>query len=255
MANSVISWVLRQGLGVGLLSLGVLSSARADTALVAVAANFSGTAQTIASDFKRVSGHTVTLVPGATGKLYAQIKNGAPYQVLLSADDETPSRLVQEGAALAASQFTYATGRLVLWSPQPGVVDAQGAVLGAAGLRVAMADPKTAPYGAAAMQVMQQRGVWQGLQGRLIQGESIAQTYQFVASGNAPMGFVALSQVMRDGRLVEGSAWQAPAHLHQALRQDAVLLNPGQGQVAALAFLAYLRTEPARRVMRAVGYE
>ena len=255
MANSLISWVLRQGLGVGLLSLGVLSSARADTALVAVAANFSGTAQTIASDFKRVSGHTVTLVPGATGKLYAQIKNGAPYQVLLSADDETPSRLVQEGAAVAASQFTYATGRLVLWSLQPGAVDAQGAVLGAAGLRVAMADPKTAPYGAAAMQVMQQRGGWQGLQGRLIQGESIAQTYQFVASGNAPMGFVALSQVMRDGRLVDGSAWQVPAHLHQALRQDAVLLNPGQGQVAALAFLAYLRTEPARRVMRAVGYE
>ncbi|MDZ7892635.1 MAG: molybdate ABC transporter substrate-binding protein [Rhodoferax sp.] len=255
MANSVISWVLRQGLGVGLLSLGVLSSARADTTLVAVAANFSGTAQTIASDFKRMSGHTVTLVPGGTGKLYAQIKNGAPYQVLLSADDETPSRLVQEGAALANSQFTYATGRLVLWSPQPGVVDAPGTVLGAAGLRVAMADPKTAPYGAAAMQVMQQRGVWQGLQGRLIQGESIAQTYQFVASGNAPMGFVALSQVMRDGRLADGSAWQVPVHLHQALRQDAVLLNPGQGQAAALAFLAYLRTEPARRVMRAVGYE
>jgi molybdate transport system substrate-binding protein len=231
------------------------TGARADTVTVAVAANFSSTAQKIASDFSRASGHDVKLVPGATGKLYAQIKNGAPFQVLLSADDETPSRLVKEGAAQAASQFTYATGRLVLWSAQAGLVDSQGQVLHTAFTRLAIADPKLAPYGAAAMEVLSRRGLLPSVQSRLVQGESIAQTYQFVATGNAPLGFVALSQVMGNGQMSQGSAWLVPADLHQPLRQDAVLLQAGVGQLAATAFLAYLRSDAARKVMQSAGYE
>jgi len=229
--------------------------ARADTVTVAVAANFSGTAQKVAADFTRASGHEVKLVPGATGKLYAQIKNGAPFQVFLSADDETPSRLVKEGGALASSQFTYATGRLVLWSAQTGLIDHQGQVLTTAFTRLAIADPKLAPYGAAAMEVLAKRGLLPSVQTRLVQGESIAQAYQFVATGNAPLGFVALSQVMRNGQIEQGSAWRVPAELHQPLRQDAVLLQAGVGQAAAVAFLDYLRSDAARKVMQSAGYE
>ncbi len=230
-------------------------TAQADTVVVAVAANFAATAQQIATDFTRSSGHEVKLVPGATGKLYAQIKNGAPFQVLLSADDEVPTRLVREGDAQAASQFTYAMGRLVLWSAQAGVVDGLGQVLGTPFSRLAVADPRVAPYGAAALEVLRKQGLLQAVQGRLVQGESIAQAYQFVATGNAPLGFVALSQVMRKGQIAQGSAWLVPAAMHQPLRQDAVLLRAGKGQTAAVAFLAYLRSEAARTVMQGAGYE
>nr|WP_315465049.1 molybdate ABC transporter substrate-binding protein [uncultured Rhodoferax sp.] len=245
------------GRNAALTVVGCIASvgAYAGTVTVAVAANFSNTAQKIASDFSRASGHEVKLVPGATGKLYAQIKNGAPFQVLLSADDETPARLVKEGGALASSQFTYATGRLVLWSAQAGLVDSQGQVLTTSFTRLAIADPKVAPYGAAAMEVLAKRGLLPSVQARLVQGESIAQTYQFVASGNAPLGFVALSQVMRDGQIDQGSAWRVPADLHQPLRQDAVLLQAGVGQPAATAFLTYLRSDAARKVMQSAGYE
>ncbi|MDH4450167.1 MAG: molybdate ABC transporter substrate-binding protein [Rhodoferax sp.] len=247
------SYWLRVALGAAWCACSL--GARADTVTVAVAANFSSTAQKIAADFSRTSGHEVRLVPGATGKLYAQIKNGAPFHILLSADDETPSRLVKEGAALATSQFTYATGRLVLWSAQANVVDSQGHVLNTPFTRLAIADPKTAPYGAAAMEVLAQRGLLPSLQTRLVQGESIAQAYQFVASGNAPLGFVALSQVMRNGHMSEGSAWRVPAELHAPLRQDAVLLQSGVGHLAAMAFLRYLRGDAARAVMQSAGYE
>jgi molybdate transport system substrate-binding protein len=209
----------------------------------------------LAADFQRSTGHTVTIVPGATGKLYAQIRNGAPYHVFLSADAETPRKLVQEGLAVAGSSWTYATGRLVLWSPRPGVVDPEGEVLARSDLRVAIADPKTAPYGAAAMRVLQKRGLWQSLQGRLVQGESIAQTYQFVSSGNATVGFLALSQVMQNGRMTFGSGWLVPAQWHPALQQDAVLLQRGRDSEGAQAFLDFLRSDSARRVMQQVGYE
>ncbi len=223
---------------------------------VAVAANFTAPMQKIAAAFERDTGHKALLAFGSTGRFYAQVRNGAPFHVLLSADDETPARLEQEGVAVAGSRFTYATGRLVLWSATPGLVAPQGAVLRAPGTgRVAVADPKLAPYGAAAVEAMRKLGVESSLRPRLVQGESIAQAYQFVATGNAAMGFVALSQVMADGRIDKGSSWVVPAALHSPIRQDAVLLRPGRDSPAAAALLAYLRTEAARAIIRAHGYE
>jgi molybdate transport system substrate-binding protein len=231
-------------------------SAQADEVTVAVAANFSAPAQKIATAFAAATGHKATVVVGSTGKLYAQIKNGAPFGVLLSADDETPRRLAQEGAGVAASQFTYATGRLVLWSRQAGLVDGKGEVLqGTAFNHLSIADPKVAPYGAAAMEVMTKLGMLPKVQGRLVQGESIGQAHQFVASGNAQLGFVALSQVMQDGKITEGSAWVVPANMHTALKQDAIVLTTAKDNAAALAFVAYLRSDATKTLIRSYGYE
>lgn len=226
----------------------------ADDLSVAVAANFSAPAQKIASAFTAATGHKVSLVVGSTGKLYAQIKNGAPFHVLLSADDEIPTRLVKEGSGAEGSQFTYAVGRLALWSKQAGVVDDKGAVLRSDFGRLAIADPKLAPYGAAAMEVLEKQGLRSSLQSRIVQGESIGQTFQFVSTGNAALGFVSLSQVTQDGRLTEGSLWVVPAELHAPLKQDAVLLQTAKGHPAAKAFLAYLQSEPAKAVIRGYGY-
>lgn len=226
----------------------------ADDLSVAVAANFSAPAQKIASAFTAATGHKVSLVVGSTGKLYAQIKNGAPFHVLLSADDEIPTRLVKEGSGAEGSQFTYAVGRLALWSKQAGVVDDKGAVLRSDFGRLAIADPKLAPYGAAAMEVLEKQGLRSSLQSRIVQGESIGQTFQFVSTGNAGLGFVSLSQVTQDGRLTEGSLWVVPAELHAPLKQDAVLLQIAKGHPAAKAFLAYLQSEPAKAVIRGHGY-
>lgn len=223
---------------------------------MAVAANFALPMQQLAGEFERASGHRVVLSSGATGKFYAQIRNGAPFDVLLSADDETPARLIAERLAIAGSQFTYATGRLVLWSAAPGRVDPQGEVLRRGDFRhLAMANPKTAPYGAAAVEVMKNLGVHDALKPRFVQGENIAQTHQFVSTGNAELGFVALSQVWLDGALSGGSAWIVPAGLHQPLRQDAVLLVRGQGNPAAEALLGWLRSEKSRALIRRFGYD
>lgn len=223
--------------------------------LVAVAANFTAPMQQMAADFERETGHRVQLAFGATGKFNAQITQGAPFHVLLSADDTTPARLAQEGKAVADSRFVYAVGRLVLWSPEPGVVDAQGQVLRDGTQRhLAIAQPRVAPYGAAAMQVLDALGVRARWEPRLVTGESIGQAYQFVATGNAPLGFVALSQVQQQGRIARGSAWVVPESLHAPLRQEAVLLKPGQGHAGARALLQYLRTPAAQAVIRAFGY-
>jgi molybdate transport system substrate-binding protein len=223
---------------------------------VAAAANFAAPLQKIAAAFERDTGHKALLALGSTGKLQAQVRNGAPFGVLLAADAETPARLAQDGFAVDGSRFTYAVGRLVLWSAQAGRVDAQGEVLRRGDVpRLALADPKLAPYGAAALQVLDKLGVRERWQGKLVQGESIAQAYQFVASGNAPIGFVALSQVMAEGRIASGSAWVVPASLHAPLKQDAVLLNAGRGNPAALALLRYLRGDTARALIRGYGYE
>lgn len=235
-------------LGTGLAQAGEVS--------VAVAANFTAPMQKIAAAFAQDTGHKAVLAFGSTGKFYAQIKNGAPFQLLLAADDETPARLEKEGLALAGTRFTYATGRLVLWSRQPGLVDDKGEVLRQGKFeRLAVADPKLAPYGAAAMQVLGQLGLLQALQPRLVQGENIAQTHQFVATGNAALGFVALSQVMTEGRIATGSAWVVPLSLHAPLRQDAIVLNAGKDQAAAAALAAYLKGDKARAIIRAYGYE
>lgn len=232
------------------------SLAHADEVQVAVAANFTAPAQKIAAQFEKDTGHVAKLSFGATGKFYAQITNGAPFEVLLAADDETPAKLEKEGQAAPGTRFTYAIGTLVLWSAQPGVVDAQGAVLKSGQFeRLSIANPKTAPYGAAAVETMKALGVLDAVTPKLVQGENIAQAYQFVATGNAPLGFVALSQVFEDGALKGGSAWIVPAKLHQPIRQDAVVLAKGAANPAAKAWLAYLKSEKALAVIRAYGYQ
>lgn len=241
-----------------LLVLAVLaaaSGAQAAEVQVAVAANFAAPMQRIADAFAAATGHQVKVATGATGKFYSQIVSGAPFEVLLAADDETPRRLVAGGQAVAGTQFTYAVGKLVLWSAQPGLVDAQGAVLASGRFRhIAIANPKLAPYGAAGYEVLKARGLADTLAPRIVLGETIAQTYQFVATGNAELGFVALSQVMGPGKPIAGSWWMVPASLHGEIRQDAVLLKAGAQNPAAQALLAYLKSEPARQVIASFGY-
>lgn len=228
----------------------------ADEAQIAVAANFATPVKRIAADFEKDTGHRAIIVTGASGKFHAQIVNGAPFDVLLSADDEIPAKLEQGGQAVAGSRFTYAIGRLVLWSARPGVVDSEGTVLKSGDFRhIALANPKLAPYGLAAMQTMAALGVSERLQPRFVLGENIAQTHQFAATGNAELGFVALAQVMKDGRIGEGSAWIVPARLHEPIRQDAALLAHGRLNPAAAAFLAWLRSDKAKSIIRSFGYD
>jgi len=231
-------------------------AASAEDVQVAVAANFTAPMQAIAAAFAQDTGHKARLAFGSSGKFYAQIRHGAPFQVLLSADDETPARLEQEGMAVAGTRFTYAIGRLALWSAQAGTVDARGDVLKQGGYaHLAIANPKLAPYGAAAIEVLKNRGLLDAVQPKFVQGENIAQTWQFVASGNAELGFVALSQITKDGKLTGGSAWIVPANLHAPIRQDAVILAAGKGNAAASALMAYLKSEKAKSVIRAYGYD
>ncbi len=238
---------------------GSLALVHAGEVNVAVAANFAAPMQKIAQAFTQDTGHTALLAFGATGKFYAQIKHGAPFQVLLAADDETPAKLVAEGLGQAGTAFTYATGRLALWSKQVGVVDGQGRVLQGPvsqqpQVKLALADPRLSPYGAAAVQTLTQLGVWPRWQSHVVQGDNIAQAFQFVATENALIGFVALSQVWADGRVSQGSAWVVPQQLHEPLRQNAVLLQGGKDQPAALALMAYLKGERAKAIVRAYGY-
>ncbi|MCW3148454.1 molybdate ABC transporter substrate-binding protein [Stutzerimonas stutzeri] len=230
-------------------------TAVADDVQVAVAANFTAPMQKIAAAFARDTGHRAVLAFGATGKFYAQINNGAPFDVLLAADDQTPQRLESEGQGVAGSRFTYAIGSLVLWSPRADYVDPQGRILAEGDFRhLAVANPKTAPYGAAALQTLERLGLRERLQPRFVQGENIAQTHQFVASGNAELGFVALSQVSEGGRIAQGSAWIVPADQHAPIRQDAQLLEHGKDNPAAQALLDYLKGETAQAVIRDYGY-
>ncbi|MFM6991206.1 MAG: molybdate ABC transporter substrate-binding protein [Rhodoferax sp.] len=240
----------------GLLALlGAVWPVQAAPVHVAVAANFSAPMQQLAQVFAQETGHQAVLSVGSTGHFYAQITQGAPFQVLLAADAATPLKLEQEGLGVAGSRFTYATGRLVLWSKQPSRVDAKGEVLrNGSFARLAVANPLLAPYGAAAVQTLTAMGLLPQLQPKLVQGENIAQTYQFVASESAPLGFVALSQVGRDGQLTSGSGWIVPASLHQPIQQDAILLRPGRDQPAALALMRFLRSERAQALIRAQGY-
>lgn len=229
---------------------------RADEVQVAVAANFTAPMQKIAVDFEKETGHKAMLAFGATGKFYAQIANGAPFEVFLSADDETPARLEKEGLAVAGSRFTYAIGKLVLWSAKEGLVDGQGDVLKKSDFKhLALANPKTAPYGAAAMEVMNKLGLLPALQPKLVLGENISQAYQFVTTGNVELGFVALSQVYKDGKISSGSAWIIPAGLYEPIRQDAAILAKGRDKPASKAFVDYLKSDKAKAVIRSYGYE
>lgn len=238
-----------------LLIATALSPVEAAEVDVAVAANFTAPMNAIAAAFHADTGHTAKPAFGASGKLYAQIRNGAPFQVLLSADDAIPAKLVTEGLAEASSRFTYAIGRLVLWSADADRVDPQGSVLKSGTFaKLAIANPKTAPYGRAAVETLIRLGVLASVEPKFVQGENIAQAFQFVQSGNAELGFVALSQVMKDGTLSQGSSWIVPAELHAPIRQDAVLLITGKDNPAAVALLAYLKTDKARTLIRGFGY-
>jgi molybdate transport system substrate-binding protein len=232
----------------------VLGAAAAEVK-VAVAANFTAPMKVLAREFEQATGHKTALSFGASGQFYAQIKNGAPFDVLLSADDTTPARLAQEGLAQAESRFTYAIGRLVLWSRRPDLVDREGTVLRTSRFqRLAIANPKLAPYGAAAMEVLNSMGLAVTLAPKIVEGANIGQAYQFVASENAELGFVALSQVSENGRMREGSGWVVPTSLHAPIQQDAILLAPGRDQASALALLRFLRSERAREVITSFGY-
>jgi molybdate transport system substrate-binding protein len=223
---------------------------------VAVAANMAAPMQKIAADFARATGHEAVVALGSTGRFYAQIRAGAPFDVLLAADDETPAKLEREGLAVPGTRFTYATGRLVLWSADPAGVDPQGQVLRQPPRgKLAIADPRLAPYGAAAMESLQHLGVLAAWQPLLVQGENIGQAYQFAATGAAPLALVALAQVMAGGRIARGSAWIVPARLHAPLKQDAVVLQPGRANPAAQALVNYLQGEAARATLRGYGYE
>lgn len=229
---------------------------RADEVQVAVAANFTAPMQQIAAGFEKETGHKAALSFGATGKFYAQIVNGAPFEVLLAADDETPVRLEKEGHAVAGSRFTYAIGKLVLWSANPDRVDAKGDILKKGGFKhIALANPKTAPYGAAAITTMTKLGVLARLKPLFVQGENISQTHQFISTGAAELGFVALSQVVKEGKVTGGSTWVVPASLHQPILQDAVLLAKGKDKAAPAALLAYLKGPKARAIIRSYGYD
>jgi len=227
---------------------------------VAVAANFTAPMRKIAQAFEQDTGHKAKLVFGSTGKFYAQIKNGAPFAVLLSADDETPARLEKEGAAIAGTRFTYAVGRLALWSKNPALVDNKGQVLLSNTTdknnfkKLAIADPKLAPYGVAAMEILMRMGVLSKVAPKLVQGDSIGQAFQFVMTENAELGLVAFSQISMDGRITQGSAWVVPQNLYTPLKQDAVLLALGKDNAAALALMKYLQSERAQAIIRAYGY-
>lgn len=234
------------------LLLVCLGPARAETVNVAVASNFTDPIKEIAARFTAQTGLRVNLVFGSTGKHYAQIKNGAPFAAFFAADERRPALLEQEGVALPGSRFTYAVGRIVLWSPTPGLVDTGGKVLEGATFRhLAIANPRLAPYGKAARQFLQTRGLWEGLQERLVRGENIAQTYQFVKSGSAELGLVAYSQVKSPGHPPEGSVWEVPPASYDPIAQQAVLL---QDQPVARAFLDYVKSPEAVAIIRGFGY-
>ena len=229
-------------------------------AIVAVAANFTVVVRELTPAFEEQSGHTLAVVIGSTGKLYAQIKNGAPFQILLAADQARPERLEAEGGAVAGTRFTYAVGRLTLWSADPGLIggDPRAVFASEKVKHIAIANPELAPYGIAAKETLQWLGLWEALQAKIVMGENIGQTFTMVATGNAEAGFVALSAVLaqeaRAGGVQKGSRWDVPAEAYSPIRQDAVLLKAGENSEAAKAFLSFLRSDAALAVIKRYGY-
>jgi len=233
-------------------------TAFAEPLRVAVASNFLMPAKELAARFEKASGQVVTLSAGSTGKLYAQIVHGAPFSVFLAANATEPQRLEAEGLAVSGSRFTYATGRLVLWSLNADLLKAgDGEELIRRGDfgRLAIANPKTAPYGAASVQTMRALGLDPARLGpRVVRGENVSQTYQFIATGNVDLGFVALSQVRNPQRPAQGSYWTVPDDFHEPIEQQAVLLARAAEDTQAKAFLAYLQGPAARELIAAYGY-
>ncbi|WP_422631582.1 molybdate ABC transporter substrate-binding protein [Pseudomonas proteolytica] len=239
-----------------LIALFTLGSAQAGEVQVAVAANFTAPIQAIAADFEKDTGHTLVAAYGATGQFYTQIKNGAPFEVFLSADDTTPQKLESEGDTVKGSRFTYAVGTLALWSAKEGYVDAKGAVLKKNEYQhLSIANLKAAPYGLAATQVLAKLGLTEQVKSKLVEGQNITQAYQFVSTGNAELGFVALSQIYKDGKVSSGSAWIVPGEMHDPIKQDAVILNKGKDNPAAKALVDYLKGPKAAAVIKSYGYQ
>ncbi|MFI8582327.1 Molybdate-binding periplasmic protein precursor [Pseudomonas sp. THAF187a] len=240
-----------------LLVLGLVfaGSTLADEVKVAVAANFTAPMQAIAPGFEKATGHKLVAAFGATGQFYAQIRNGAPFEVFLAADDSTPGKLESEGLTVEGSRFTYAIGGLVLWSAAADYLDGSAAALKAGQFKhLSIANPKAAPYGLAATQVLDKLGLSEALRGKLVEGQNITQAHQFVSSGNAELGFVALSQVYKDGKVSSGSAWIVPGDMYEPIKQDAVILKPGANNPAASALVDYLKGPEAARIIESFGY-
>lgn len=230
--------------------------ANAGEVSAAVAANFTEPVKQIVELFQKETGHTVKLSFGSSGKFTSQIKEGAPFDVFLAADEKNPKLLEKEGLAVEGSRFVYALGKLVLWSAQPGFVDDKGYVLRKGNYnKIAYADPKLAPYGLAAKETLEDQGLWTVVQGKLVTGESITQTYQFAATGNAELAFIALSQITKDGKVTEGSWWVVPAHMYNPIKQAAVQLTAAKDKEAAKAFMTFLKSEKAVAIIRNFGYE
>jgi molybdate transport system substrate-binding protein len=241
-----------------LLALGLVFAghALADEVKVAVAANFTAPIQAIAPEFEKATGHKLVASFGATGQIYAQIKNGAPFDVFLSADDSTPAKLESEDDIVPGSRFTYAIGSLVLWSADASYLDGSDAALKAGQFKhLSIANPKAAPYGLAATQVLDKLGLTEAVKSKLVEGQNITQAHQFVSTGNAELGFVALSQVYKDGQVTSGSAWIVPDAMYDPIKQDAVILKQGANNPAAAALVEYLKGPEAAKVIKSFGYK
>jgi molybdate transport system substrate-binding protein len=248
------SWLRALAFAVGSLLAG--GPAHADQALVAVAANFAGAVEAIGGEFTKDTGHTLQVTTGATGKLYAQIGEGAPFAILLSADSKTPAKLEEEGKTVPGTRFTYAVGRLSLWSADAGRIaaDPKAALTSAETLHVAIANPDLAPYGVAAREALTAMGLWDTIRPKLVMGENIGQTFSMVDSGAAQMGFVATSAVLVPDKDPKGSRFDVPQAMFTPIRQDAVLLKAGEGNAAATAFLDYLKGDKAKGIIASFGY-
>jgi molybdate transport system substrate-binding protein len=232
-----------------------VAPAFAEQVLVAVAANFVPPFREIAIEFERTTGHNVQVAAGSSGNFYSQIKNGAPFDVFFSADNERPKLLGEEGFGVKDSRFTYAIGRLVLWSPNAGLIKGEETLRFKQYKRLAMANPKTAPYGVAAIEAMQKLELWEGIQSQIVIGESLGQTMGFIESGNAQLGFVALSQVMDPKIKGKGSRWDVPTNLHEPIKQDVILLTKGKNNPAAKALMEFMGSPQAKAIIERYGYE
>jgi molybdate transport system substrate-binding protein len=231
-------------------------SANADTIKVAVAANFAPTLNELVAEFEKSSGHKVDVSSASSGKIYAQIINGAPYHAFFSADQTTPEKLESAGKAVPGSRLTYAIGALALWSAKPDFIDAQLRILKNGQFnKIALANPKLAPYGSAAVEVLEKLDLLTATQAKWVQGENIAQAYQFVFTGNADLGFIALSQIMQKGEITGGSYWLVPADLHTPILQDAQILLPGKNSVVTQQLVEFIKSDLAKAIIQSHGYQ
>ena len=235
-----------------LLALTTSLSVRADSITVAVASNFTAPANDLATAFEKETGHTVRLTFGSSGKLLAQITHGAPFDVFLSADQAKPLKLEDDNLAVSGTRFTYALGTLALWTASDA--PARDILMDGEYSRLALANPRLAPYGEAAMQVLSALDLSEASQPKIVMGENITQTWQFVATGNAEIGFVALSQILKDGEISPGNAWVIPADLYDPVKQDAVLLTRAKDNDVARQWLAFLQSEVGHNVIKGFGY-